>query len=63
MKAPCLNCKDRTIYCHSSCNKYKKFRSKLDKAKSTKEDIEFSDYLWRDKDEMQQTVFSRDDTF
>lgn len=28
--APCINCCDREVGCHSKCDKYKKFRSDLD---------------------------------
>ena len=28
--APCINCCDREVGCHSKCEKYKKFRSDLD---------------------------------
>ena len=28
--APCLDCKDRTLGCHSTCEPYKEFRLKLD---------------------------------
>ena len=29
MKAPCLNCEDRTITCHSECEKYKDYTKQL----------------------------------
>ena len=29
MKAPCLNCEDRTINCHNSCTKYKDYTKQL----------------------------------
>ena len=29
MKAPCLNCEDRTITCHSECEKYKDYIKQL----------------------------------
>lgn len=28
--APCKDCKDRFVGCHSSCDKYKEFRINLD---------------------------------
>lgn len=41
-KAPCRNCADRNISCHSSCEKYVDFRKQLDdfniKLKKQKED-------------------------
>lgn len=30
-KAPCLNCQDREVLCHSKCEKYISFRYELDK--------------------------------
>lgn len=27
---PCLNCKDRSVGCHSTCDKYINFRKELD---------------------------------
>ena len=30
MNAPCKNCPDREIGCHSKCNKYSEFRKKRD---------------------------------
>ena len=30
-KAPCLNCPDREVLCHSKCEKYISFRYELDK--------------------------------
>ena len=30
MSAPCKNCPDREIGCHSKCNKYLEFRKKRD---------------------------------
>ena len=32
MTAPCKNCGDREIGCHSKCEKYRTFREPLDKA-------------------------------
>lgn len=32
----CYDCPDRYIGCHSSCEKYKKFKNKLDIAKKNK---------------------------
>lgn len=28
--APCMNCQDRVLGCHSKCEKYKIFRAELD---------------------------------
>lgn len=30
LKAPCLNCENRFLGCHSSCNNYQSFRKQLD---------------------------------
>jgi hypothetical protein len=30
MKAPCQDCTDREVGCHSSCDKYKAFKQKCD---------------------------------
>lgn len=32
-KPPCLNCEDRTIYCHDRCEKYQNYRKIIDKSK------------------------------
>lgn len=34
-KPPCYKCNDRTIYCHSECEKYKSWRTKLTQANET----------------------------
>lgn len=52
MKTPCLNCKNRNLYCHSQCEKYKKFRNSIDKAKLNKQEIDFSNYLYDAIDRM-----------
>lgn len=31
---PCFNCKDRILYCHSNCKKYKEFKAQSEKEKS-----------------------------
>lgn len=36
--SPCLNCPDRHFKCHSECEKYKKFREKIDKARKAYQD-------------------------
>lgn len=30
IKPPCFKCKDRTVGCHSSCEKYASFKEELD---------------------------------
>ena len=37
--APCKDCKDRHIGCHGTCDRYKKYRSKIQKAKWTKKHL------------------------
>lgn len=34
--ACCLNCEERHIGCHSKCEKYKKFRQRIDNIKEAK---------------------------
>ena len=34
-KAPCLDCKDRTVGCHGVCGTYKSFRNELDGVNKT----------------------------
>lgn len=36
IKAPCKDCLDRTLSCHSSCQKYSDYREKLTAAKQAK---------------------------
>lgn len=31
--APCKNCKDRFVSCHSTCNKYIEWKNSVDKEK------------------------------
>lgn len=35
-KSPCQNCTDRCLNCHSACNQYKEFKTKIEKLKETK---------------------------
>lgn len=37
--APCINCCDREVGCHSKCDKYKKFRSDLDEKNRINKEI------------------------
>ena len=39
MTAPCKNCGDREIGCHSKCEKYKTFRKPLDKAATARNNL------------------------
>lgn len=34
-KPPCKDCKDRSVGCHGTCEKYKEYRSNLDDRKET----------------------------
>lgn len=45
MKAPCLNCADRKISCHSSCTQYNLFREERELI--AKKRRQFND-LWPD---------------
>lgn len=31
MKSPCMNCEERTFYCHSVCEEYAKYRAERDR--------------------------------
>ena len=45
--APCKNCKDRYVGCHSKCDKYIKFKKDLRKAKyQEKIDKKIEDDIW-----------------
>lgn len=35
-KSPCQNCTDRCLNCHSACNQYKEFKTKIENLKETK---------------------------
>jgi len=44
--APCLNCKDRHILCHSSCTKYLSFKEKRNKISEKRaEEFDYNCYL------------------
>ena len=36
LKAPCLNCNDRHVHCHSNCKLYMDFKLKNDKIREEK---------------------------
>lgn len=48
IKSPCLDCDDRVVGCHSSCEKYAAYRAEIDTDKSvitevkTKENLIYS---------------------
>ena len=46
MKAPCLNCKDRNICCHDTCERFMKYRNRVDRSRMNKEELEANDYLY-----------------
>ena len=37
MNAPCMNCSDREIGCHSHCDRYSEYRTVCDKIKAARE--------------------------
>ena len=39
LKAPCLNCPDRTIVCHSNCELYINYKKENDKIREEKHKI------------------------
>ena len=39
LKAPCLNCPDRTMNCHSTCSLYINFKKENDKIREEKHKI------------------------
>lgn len=41
MKAPCMNCTDRQLGCHSSCEDYAKFREYRDNINSARASLGF----------------------
>ena len=41
----CLKCTKRYVGCHSNCETYKTFRTKLDKLKETKQQSKYIDTL------------------
>ena len=36
MKSPCMNCEERTFYCHSVCEEYKAYRAERDRINDLK---------------------------
>ena len=48
---PCLNCEDRTITCHSTCEKYKAFRERLDLIREGKKKHWPDNYLYNNEKE------------
>ena len=34
-KCPCVDCKERSVTCHSNCEKYKSWRKELDQLNAT----------------------------
>ena len=34
MLSPCKNCEDRSVFCHTSCDKYKAYREAKDRENS-----------------------------
>jgi len=46
MKVPCLNCKDRNMYCHDSCKKYIKYSYEKEKSRINKKEMDYGNYLY-----------------
>lgn len=44
MRGPCLECKERHVGCHGSCERYKEFREKLDRIKRARKQYEATEY-------------------
>lgn len=48
MKSPCMNCKCRSIGCHSKCPGYAAYKNKLEELKKTNKQYEEQRYAkWR----------------
>jgi hypothetical protein len=46
MKAPCKNCMQRNLGCHSKCDKYQAFRTELDSINAKrKAERDFNDFI------------------
>ena len=43
--SPCFNCEVRELGCHDSCEDYKKYRDKIDKAAENKRKVLNYDYI------------------
>lgn len=37
--SPCKDCTDRVLHCHSSCDKYREYKAKLDQLRSERSAI------------------------
>lgn len=47
MTAPCKNCKDRTLYCHSSCKRYEVFEDERQHIRKQRlQELNNSDYIF-----------------
>lgn len=50
MMSPCKDCKNRKLYCHSSCEQYKEFKAELERINNNRKlhyeqySIEFDRY-------------------
>lgn len=42
-KYPCMECKDRKIYCHDRCDRYKNFCNEKDKINKAKRNSSIAD--------------------
>jgi hypothetical protein len=49
MNAPCMNCSDSEIGCHSHCDRYSEYRTVCDKIKAAREAEKAADDAFRDR--------------
>ena len=56
MKGPCLNCTDRKVGCHSTCEKYKSYREYKDEENKK---IKQSKQIYSDLYAIKNTKFKR----
>jgi hypothetical protein len=44
MKAPCKDCPDRHLHCHSECERYKTFKQECDELREKRNKIKQAEY-------------------
>lgn len=64
IKSPCLNCINRSINCHSTCESYKSFRQNLDAFNKMVRDEkhkenDYNDHLIESKEHMKRKMRRR----
>jgi hypothetical protein len=52
MEAPCYNCKDRTVECHGTCDKYKDFKKEIEGYRKAEDDRKLGGYMFEAIDRM-----------